>query len=70
MKVLVVHGIHDLVAPYLGTQRLLEHPKLDDSQRTKLHSRNLEGGHMFYLRTEARRASRDFAEEHSSVGPR
>jgi carboxypeptidase C (cathepsin A) len=61
LKVLVVHGITDLVTPYFATKLLLDQlPAFGDWSRLQLVV--LPGGHMPYLRDESRRALRDAAQ--------
>ena len=51
LKVLVVHGLTDLVTPYFATKLLLDQlPAYGDSARVRLIV--LPGGHMSYLRDE------------------
>jgi carboxypeptidase C (cathepsin A) len=55
LRVLVVHGANDLVAPYFADQLLLEQlPIYGSADRVKLAV--YAGGHMFYDRDESRRA--------------
>ena len=60
LKVLVVHGVADLVTPYFVTKLLLDQlPAFGDSPRIRLVV--LPGGHMSYIRDDSRRALRDDA---------
>lgn len=60
LKVLIVHGITDLVTPYFATKLLLDQlPAFGDRSRLQLVV--LPGGHMLYVRDESRRAFRDTA---------
>ena len=60
LKVLIVHGITDLVTPYFATKLLLDQlPAFGDGSRLQLVV--LPGGHMPYVRDESRRALRDTA---------
>jgi len=60
LKVLVVHGLSDLVTPYFATKLLLDQvPDYGDASRVKLVT--LRGGHMAYLREDSRKALRDAA---------
>src|SRR6185437_7267234 len=55
LRVLVVHGANDLVAPYFADQLLLQQlPVYGSADRVKLAV--YAGGHMFYDRDESRRA--------------
>jgi len=54
MQVAIIHGVYDLVTPYLASQRLAQLMKLSDDQRRRLSQTNVAGGHMFYLRDDAR----------------
>ena len=55
MKVYITHGLYDLVTPYFSTERIIEHMKLESSQRDRLTVRHFSGGHMFYAWEESRR---------------
>ena len=58
LKVLVVHGLTDLVTPYFATKLLLDQlPDYGDASRVKLIT--LRGGHMAYLREDSRKLLRD-----------
>jgi carboxypeptidase C (cathepsin A) len=58
MRVLVVHGITDLVTSYFTTKLLLDQlPAYGDARRVRLEV--VPGGHMFYARDESRAALRD-----------
>jgi len=60
LKVLVVHGLSDLVTPYFATKLLLDQvPDYGDGSRVKLIT--LRGGHMAYLREDSRKRLRDAA---------
>jgi carboxypeptidase C (cathepsin A) len=60
VRVLVVHGANDLVAPYFADQMLLDQvPVYGAADRLKLAV--YAGGHMFYDRDESRRALHDDA---------
>lgn len=60
LKVLIVHGITDLVTPYFATKLLLDQlPAFGDRSRVQFVV--LPGGHMSYVRDESRRALRDAA---------
>jgi carboxypeptidase C (cathepsin A) len=55
MKVLVAHGVYDLVTPYFTSQRLAEHMRLLPEQQQNLFVRQFGGGHMFYTWGRSRR---------------
>lgn len=60
LKILIVHGLADLVTPYFVTKLLLDQmPSYGDGSRVRLVL--LPGGHMPYLRDESRRMLRDAA---------
>lgn len=60
LKVLVVHGLADLVTPYFSTKLLLDQlPAYGDSERVRLVV--FPGGHMSYIRDDSRRMLRDAA---------
>ena len=48
MRVMVVHGIHDLVTPYFSSQRLLHQMQLTPSLQENIELKSYHGGHMFY----------------------
>jgi carboxypeptidase C (cathepsin A) len=54
MSVSIIHGVYDLVTPYLASQRLIGLMKLSEAQQRRLALTNVPGGHMFYLRDDAR----------------
>lgn len=54
MQVSIVHGVYDLVTPYLASQRLTQLMKLTPAQQDQMELTNVRGGHMFYLRGDAR----------------
>jgi carboxypeptidase C (cathepsin A) len=59
-SVQIVHGLFDLITPYLGTQFLLDQvPRGTLADRIRLSV--LPGGHMFYTNDGSRRALRDEA---------
>ncbi len=58
MRVLVMHGITDLVTSYFSTKLLLDQlPAYGDAQRVRFEV--VPGGHMFYARDQSRAALRD-----------
>ena len=59
-RVLIGHGIYDLVTPYLGTKLLLAQLPGDDAAG-RVHLALHEGGHMFYTRDDSRAALHDEA---------
>lgn len=61
LRALVVHGQTDLVTPYFESRLILDQlPTFGDAERARLSV--LPGGHMFYLRDDARKAFRDEGE--------
>lgn len=54
IKVLVVHGYHDLVTNYFLTRYVLEQSVLGPDARKRLFFGTYDGGHMFYLRSASR----------------
>jgi carboxypeptidase C (cathepsin A) len=62
MRIFVVHGHFDLVTPYHSSRRLVELMKLTAAHRRNLIVRSFDGGHMFYLWEESRKAFRNEAE--------
>jgi carboxypeptidase C (cathepsin A) len=48
MKVMIVHGYHDLVTPYFSSSRIVGLMKLAPELRGNLTVRHFGGGHMFY----------------------
>lgn len=60
LKVLVVHGLTDLVTPYFATKLLLDQlPAYGEASRIRFVT--LPGGHMSYIRDESRKLLRDAA---------
>ena len=58
-RVLIGHGLFDLVTPYFATQLILNQfpPELGSQVRLMV----MPGGHMFYMRDASRQAFRDAA---------
>jgi carboxypeptidase C (cathepsin A) len=60
MRVLIAHGLTDVVTPYLETQMVLDQiPNYGDPSRVRFET--YQGGHMFYSRDDSRRKFRDDA---------
>ena len=60
LSVLIMHGLFDLVTPYLATQLLLDQvPEAEHRRRIRLSV--YPGGHMFYTNDASRAALRDEA---------
>jgi carboxypeptidase C (cathepsin A) len=58
MRVLVMHGITDLITSYFGTKLLVDQlPAYGDARRVRFEV--VPGGHMFYSREDSRAALRD-----------
>jgi carboxypeptidase C (cathepsin A) len=55
LKVLVAHGLFDLVTPYLGSVVVIRQLALDPQVAGNLTLKVYPGGHMFYTNEEARR---------------
>ena len=49
LRVLIAHGYHDLVTPYLASRYLVDQMDLPAAARARVLLRNYTGGHMFYL---------------------
>jgi carboxypeptidase C (cathepsin A) len=62
MRILVSHGLYDLITPYFAAERLLGHMKLNAEQRARLTTRHFSGGHMFYTWDASRVDFRDTAQ--------
>ncbi len=60
-RVLVGHGVDDLVTPYLLTKLLLAQVA-DDASASRIRLALHEGGHMFYIRDASRAALHDEAQ--------
>ena len=54
-KVLLVHGVYDLVTPYYVSKRIADLMKLDPKTAKNLTVESYAGGHMFYTREESRK---------------
>lgn len=62
-KVMIANGRYDLVTPYFGSRWLVDQLAIPDPVREAIRLRVYEGGHMMYMRPEARAAlARDAAE--------
>jgi carboxypeptidase C (cathepsin A) len=58
MRVLIAHGLTDVVTPYFETQMVLDQiARLGDPDRLRFNTYT--GGHMFYSKDESRRRFRD-----------
>ena len=65
-RLLIAHGMTDLVTPYAETRYVLDHlPNGRDRAQLKLYR----GGHMFYLNAQARRAFSNDAGTFYKAGP-
>lgn len=56
MKLMIVHGIYDLITPYFESKHLLRHLRQDSRGVSDIELRTYEGGHMFYMWEKSRRA--------------
>jgi carboxypeptidase C (cathepsin A) len=54
MKVVISHGVYDLVTPFFSTDRIASLMKLDGERRAALTVKHYDGGHMFYTWKESR----------------
>jgi len=54
LKVLVAHGYFDLATPYFASKYVIERLELDEAAFPNLQLRVYPGGHMFYIRADAR----------------
>lgn len=50
LNVLITHGYHDLITPYLASRYLVGQMDLPDEATARVQLANFVGGHMFYLR--------------------
>jgi carboxypeptidase C (cathepsin A) len=58
MRVLVMHGVTDLITSYFGSKLLMDQlPAYGDARRVRFEA--VPGGHMFYSRDDSRAALRD-----------
>ncbi len=55
MHVLVTHGVHDLVTPYLASRWLIDQVRLPREVKENMTVKTYQGGHMMYLLPEERR---------------
>jgi len=68
-KVLIVNGRYDLVTPYFASLWLVDQLEVPAAVRAGIRLRVYEGGHMVYMRPEARSLlARDAAELYGAVG--
>lgn len=61
LRVLLAHGVFDLVTPYFASEIVTRQMSLDSAVAPNLSLRVYEGGHMFYRREASRRGFRDDA---------
>jgi carboxypeptidase C (cathepsin A) len=54
LKVLVAHGYFDLATPYFASKYVIERLELDEALFPNVQLRVYSGGHMFYIRADAR----------------
>ncbi len=59
MRVLISHGLYDLVTPYFASERIVGHLQLAPALRANLSMRHFPGGHMFYTWERSRIDFRD-----------
>jgi len=55
-RLLIVNGRYDLVTPYLASRWLIDQLSVPASLRAAIRLRVYEGGHMMYMRPQARAA--------------
>ena len=68
-KVLIANGHYDLVTPYLASRWLVDQLAVPAAVRAGIRLRVYEGGHMMYMRPDARsRLARDAAELYARPG--
>jgi carboxypeptidase C (cathepsin A) len=60
-RVLIAHGVHDLVTPYFTSVYVIRQMRLDPEVRDAIRVAAYEGGHMFYTRSISRARLRDDA---------
>ena len=56
LRVLVAHGRHDLVTPYLASRYLVDQTVADPDARARVAFATYDGGHMFYFHAASRDA--------------
>lgn len=56
LRVLIVHGRHDLVTPARSSERLVDLMRLTPETAARVAMRRYDGGHMFYALADSRRA--------------
>jgi len=54
MHVLIAHGMHDLVTPYLTSRWLIDQVRLPREVKANMAVKTYQGGHMMYMRPEER----------------
>lgn len=68
-KVLIVNGRYDLVTPYLASRWLVDQLQIPAATRASIRLRVYDGGHMVYMRPQARTLlARDAAELYAAPG--
>jgi carboxypeptidase C (cathepsin A) len=68
-KVLIANGLYDLVTPYLASRWLVDQLAVPAAVRAGIRLRVYDGGHMMYMRPDARsRLARDAAELYARPG--
>jgi carboxypeptidase C (cathepsin A) len=56
MKLIIVHGLYDLVTPYFTSKFFAMHLARKSAPASKIELKNYEGGHMFYMWEKSRKA--------------
>ncbi|EWY36806.1 peptidase S10 [Skermanella stibiiresistens SB22] len=59
MRVLITHGMTDLVTPYLSSRWLIDQIRLPPEIKAHLAVKTYQGGHMLYMRADQRRLMTD-----------
>ncbi|MCB9947021.1 MAG: peptidase S10 [Rhodospirillaceae bacterium] len=59
LQVLIVHGLHDLITPYLASRYLIDQTVVDPDARSRVRFANYDGGHMFYFHSASLQAFHD-----------
>lgn len=63
MKVMITHGLYDMVTPYFSSERLVSQMRLLPEQKENVLTRHFGGGHMFYTWDDSRRDFTDWVKK-------
>jgi carboxypeptidase C (cathepsin A) len=55
LKVVITHGVHDLVTPYFASERLMQQMRLLPSEKSRISLTTYHGGHMYYTHEESKK---------------